>query len=294
VGGGGLGGELVGSLAAFDFPRVTTQILLLVALVAILDQVAAWLRQHPRWLLALIPVGAFALTQYLPHLFALDHAVHVFAQMLPPELTANQWLTLGQRLWETAWMAIAATTGAVIIAIFAGLMSARNLAPGWLAWPVRRAMEFLRSVPEVVWGLVLITVIGVGPTAGAVALCLHSAGCLARLFAESLENAPATPQRAIEATGASTVVVAAYATFPLSLGPLAVHSLFRLEWNLRMATVMGLIGAGGIGQALYEAQQLFFYRQMLAYILITWGLVALADRASETTRRHYNLSKVPT
>lgn len=294
VGGGGLGGELVGSLAAFDFPRVTTQILLLVAVVAILDQVAAGLRQHPRWLLALLPIGAFALTRYLPHLFALGHAVHVFAQMLPPELTANQWSTLVQRLWETAWMALAATAGAVIIAIFAGLMTARNLAPRWLAWPVRRAMEFLRSVPEVVWGLVLITVIGVGTTAGAVALGLHSAGCLARLFAESLENAPPAPQRAIEATGASTFVVAAYATFPLSLGPLAVHSLFRLEWNLRMATVMGLIGAGGIGQALYEAQQLFFYRQMLAYILITWGLVALVDRGSETTRRHYNLSKVPT
>jgi phosphonate transport system permease protein len=170
----------------------------------------------------------------------------------------------------------------------------QNLAPRWLAWPLLRAMEFLRSVPEVVWGLVLITVIGVGPTAGAIALGLHSAGCLARLFAESLENAPAAPQRAIQAAGASTVVVAAYATFPLSLGPLAVHSLFRLEWNLRMATVMGLIGAGGIGQALYEAQQLFFYRQMLAYILVTWALVALADRASETTRRRYNLSKGPT
>lgn len=154
-------------------------------------------------------------------------------------------------------------------------------------------MEVLRSVPEVVWGLLLITFIGVGPVAGAVALGVHSAGCLAKLFAESLENAPPEPQLAIAATGASPLAVAAYATTPLALGPIAVHSLFRLEWNLRMATVLGLIGAGGIGQALYDAQQLFFYRQMMAYIFVTWVLVAVFDRVSEVTRRHFKLTVVP-
>lgn len=292
VGGGGLGSELVGSLAAFDFQRVTTQLLLLVALIALLDQAAAWLRRHPRWLIALMPLGAFALTYYLPHMFAFGHAAKVFADMFPPQLTADQWSALTQRIWETMWMAVVATAGAVIIAMVAGMLTARNLVAVWVAWPLRRMTEFLRAVPEVVWGLILIAFIGVGPTAGAIALGLHSAGCLARLFAESLENAPLAPQLAIAATGAPTAAVAMYATLPLSLGPIAVHSLFRLEWNLRMATVMGLIGAGGIGQALYEAQQLFFYKQMLAYILITWALVAAVDRASELTRRHYKLSVV--
>jgi phosphonate transport system permease protein len=293
VGGGGLGSELVGSLAALDFRRVTTQIILLVATVAILDKGAAWLRRHPRWLPALVPVGVYAFLSYAPHLFAFSHSLHVFGRMLPPELSGTDWSALGQRLWETAWMAAAGTAGAVVVALVAGVLTARNLTPLWLAWPVRRAMEFARSVPEVVWGLLLITVIGVGPRAGAFALGLHSAGCLAKLFAESLENAPIAPQLAIAGTGASPLVVAAYATFPLSLGPLAVHSLFRLEWNLRMATVMGLIGAGGIGQALYDAQQLFFYRQMMAYILITWVLVTIVDYASETTRRRFKLSLVP-
>jgi phosphonate transport system permease protein len=85
--------------------------------------------------------------------------------------------------------------------------------------------------------------------------------------------------------------VGAYATAPLALGPLAAHALFRLEWNLRMATVLGLIGAGGIGQALYNAQQLFFYRQMVGYILITWALVAGVDAASSAVRRRYRLSQ---
>lgn len=293
VGGGGLGSELVGSLAALDFRRVTTQIILLVATVAILDQAAAWLRRHPRFLPALVPIGIWAFVAYAPHLLAFNHSVHVFARMLPPELTGKDWSTLAQALWDTVWMAAAGTAGAVAVAVVAGILTARNLTPSWLAWPVRRAMEFTRSVPEVVWGLLLITVIGVGPRAGAFALGIHSAGCLAKLFAESLENAPVAPQLAIVGTGASPLVVAAYATFPLSLGPLAVHSLFRLEWNLRMATVMGLIGAGGIGQALYDAQQLFFYRQMTAYIMITWLLVAIVDNASEATRRRFKLSLVP-
>src|SRR3546814_17176741 len=92
--------------------------------------------------------------------------------------------------------------------------------------------------------------------AGAVALGLHSAGCLARLFAEALENAPRAPQDAMSGIGASPLAVAAYAPLPLASGPIAVYSLFRLEWNLRMATVVGVFGAGRIGQSLYEAQHL--------------------------------------
>src|SRR3546814_15695559 len=105
--------------------------------------------------------------------------------------------------------------------------------------------------------------------AGAVALGLHSAGCLARLFAEALENAPRAPQDAMSGIGASPLAVAAYATLPLASGPIAVYSLFRLEWNLRMATVVGVIGAGGIGKAICEAPQLFFYPHIFASTLIT-------------------------
>lgn len=293
VGGGGLGSELVGSLAAFDFQRVSTQLLLLVLVIAVLDQLGLWLRRRPRGVLLLAPLGAYAASRYGPQLLNLDHALQVFAQMLPPELDAKDFAALGQRLWETLWMGVAGTVGAIVAALFASLLMARNLAPRWIAWPARRAMELTRCVPEVVWGLILITVIGVGPLAGAVALGLHSAGCLARLFAESLENTPPAPQLAIAGSGASALAVAAYATVPLSLGPLAVHSLFRLEWNLRMATVVGLIGAGGIGQALYEAQQLFFYRRMFAYVLITWVLVLAVDHLGEATRRHFKLSVVP-
>jgi phosphonate transport system permease protein len=293
VGGGGLGSELVGSLAAMDFPRVATQILLLVALAAVFDACAVRLRRHPRGLLLVFALGLAAAVAYSPRLLSAGHAFEVLREMLPPQIPPEGWATLPRRIYETIWMAAAGTGGAVGVALVAGPAGARNLAPGWVAWPVRRLMELLRAVPEVVWGLVLIATAGVGPVAGAWALGLHSAGCLARLFADTLENAPRAPQAAVAATGASRIGVFAYATAPLSVGPLAAHSLFRLEWNLRMATVLGVIGAGGVGQALYEAQQLFFYPQMLAYILVTVVMIAVFDQASEATRRRYGLLYAP-
>src|SRR3546814_14976935 len=108
---------------------------------------------------------------------------------------------------------------------------ARHLTPVWLAWPLRRVMEIARCIPEVAWGLILIAIIGIGPMAGAVALGLHSAGCLARLFAEALENAPRAPQDAMSGIGASPLAVAAYATLPPASGPIAVSSTFRPGWT---------------------------------------------------------------
>ena len=134
---------------------------------------------------------------------------------------------------------------------------------------MRRLLEALRAIPELVWGLVLVSVIGTGPEAGIIALALHGTGSLGRLYAESFENIRTEPVHAIAATGARPLAVAGFAYLPLAVAPLAVHTLFRLEWNVRAATIVGVIGAGGIGEALYNAQQLFFYRQMAAYIVIT-------------------------
>jgi phosphonate transport system permease protein len=293
VGGGGIGTELVGSLQGFDFRHVTTQILALMLLVAVLDRGAQTIVRRPLWLLALVPAGLSGLLAYAPHLFALGHAAGVLAGMFPPRLSVQGWAELPQRIWETVWMALAGTLGAAAVALPLALVAARTLAPPWLALPIRRLTDALRTVPEVVWGLVLIAVAGVGPAAGTWALGLHSLGALTRLFADSLDNAPREPQLAIVGTGASAVVVGAYATLPLALGPMAAHALFRFEWNLRMATVLGLIGAGGVGQALYNAQQLFFYDQMLAYVMVTWAIVALADLGSERLRRRYGLLMSP-
>jgi phosphonate transport system permease protein len=153
-------------------------------------------------------------------------------------------------------------------------------------------LEGLRSIPEVVWGLILVTASILGPPAGIAALGLHSTGSLGRLFAESFENIAPEPVRAISATGASRVSTAVFAFLPMALPTLAVHTLFRVEWNVRAATVVGIIGAGGVGEALFHAMQLFFYRQMMAYILVTGLLVASVDFTSSRLRKALHLAEV--
>lgn len=293
VGGGGLGSELVGTLAALDYQRATTLILILILIVAAVDRGTVVLRRRPGLLWLLLPLGVAGLWEYGPQLVALTHAARTFAEMFPPILSAREWGRVPALLGETLWIAIAGTTLAIILALPLGLASARSIAPPLIAAPVRRLLEALRAVPEVVWGLVLISFAGVGPTAGALALGIHSLGCLGRLYAESFENVPRAPVIALAATGAPTLAIAGFATLPLALGPIAVHSLFRLEWNLRMAAVVGLIGAGGIGQALYDAQQMMFYRPMMAYLLITVCLVGGADILSERTRRRFGWTDLP-
>jgi len=284
VGGGGLGAELVGTLNAFDFRRTTTLLLVLVLIVATIDVITVRMRRNAGWMVLLLPPAAYALWVFWPDRASLGHAGRTIAAMFPPELDANAWMNVPHLLAETAAMALFGTLLAVVLALPLGLLSARNVAPAYVALPVRRFLEALRAVPEVVWGLVLVAIAGVGPMAGILALGLHSSGCLGRLFAESFENVRTAPVLAVAATGASPLAVASYAIVPLALGPIGVHSLFRLEWNLRQATVVGMIGAGGIGQALFEAQQLFFYRQMMAYLIITWIIVLVVDRASAWTR----------
>jgi phosphonate transport system permease protein len=287
VGGGGLGAELVGTLNGFEFHRTTTLLLALVLLIATIDLITVRLRRDARWVILLLPLAVYALQIFLPDQSSFGHAGRTIAAMFPPELGAGAWGKVPGLLAETIAMALFGTLLAVVLALPLGLLSARNVAPAYIALPVRRFLEALRAVPEVVWGLVLVAIVGVGPRAGILALGLHSAGSLGRLFAESFENVRAAPVLAVAATGASPLAVASYATVPLALGPVGVHSLFRLEWNLRQAAVVGMIGAGGIGQALFEAQQLFFYRQMMAYLIISWIIVLAADRASGWTRRRF-------
>ena len=289
VGGGGLGSELVGSLAALNYHRVATQLLALILVIALFDYATVWLRRYPKALWALLPFGIWCLLVFGSKVTINPETLQTLGSMFPPHLSGQDWRGLPTLLLETVEMAFAGTGLAALFAIPLGAMSARNLAPTWLAVSTRRFLESLRAVPEVVWGLLLVAYIGVGPAAGAVALAVHSAGCLGKLFAECIENVRPAPVAALSATGAGPVAVFAYGMAPLSLAPVAAHTLFRLDWNLRMATVMGLIGAGGIGQALYNAQQLFFYRTMMAYVILTWLMVMVFDALSTRIRTTYGL-----
>jgi phosphonate transport system permease protein len=294
VGGGGLGTEIVGTINATDFRRTTTLILMLVFLVAAVDQIAHWVKRKPILLWGLLPLGVISIWMNFPEHFRLSHALTTYAGMFPPSLPLEAWAPLPRLLFETLLVAFGGTFFAALAAIPLGLCAARNLAPALLSFPVRRGLEFLRAIPEVVWGLLLVGAMGVGPQIGLAALALHATGALGRLYAESFENIPVAPVHAIASTGSPSISTAAFAFLPLALPAVAAHTLFRLEWNMRAATIVGVIGAGGIGEALYNAQQLQFYRQMTAYLGITTLLVLAVDRLSGALRRHWKLLEAGT
>jgi len=291
VGGGGLGTEIIGTINAIDYRRTTTLILVLILLIAVIDRFAHLLKRMPALLWVALPLASFAFWQNRPAAFALSHAVSTFATMLPPALPREAITQLPQLLLETLQIAVGGTLIAFVLALPLGLCAARNLSPAVLAIPVRRILESLRAVPDIVWGLILVSAIGVGPYAGMMALAIHTTGTLGRLYAGAFESIPHAPVQAIAATGARPLAIAAFAFLPLALAPLAIHTLFRFEWNMRAATVVGIIGAGGIGQALFNAQQLFFYQQMMAYIVIIWMLVLLVDQGSSFLRRRLKLAE---
>jgi phosphonate transport system permease protein len=291
VGAGGIGTELVGTINSTEYHRATTLILLLVALVGIFDMTAALIRRYPALLLGFAVGGLYSAWDCRPQMFALRHTFRVLAQMWPPHLAPEQIHGLPRLVGETLLIAFGGTALAVLFAYPLGLAAARNLAPVLLHVPARRFLELLRAIPEVVWGLLLVCLAVLGPRAGILALALHSTGVFGKLYAESIENVTPEPVMALAATGGPRMAVAGFGLLPLAFPPMAIHTLFRFEWNTRAATIVGMIGAGGIGSALYNAQQLFFYDQMLAYVLITCVLVIVIDLANSELRRRWKVTE---
>ena len=277
VGGGGIGSEVVGAINALDYRHVTTLIIVLLAIIGLVDALGILARKDSRWAFVLLPIGALALWTERPQIVAVAHAGSTFLNMLPPQLSVRELAGLPALLGQTAAIALFGTALGGALGFLGALVAARNVVPAPLTLLTRRAFDAARAVPELVFGLVLVVTVGVGPLAGILALGLHSGGVLGKLYAESFENVARAPVDALEATGAPKGAVVAFGIVPLALGPMAVHTLFRLEWNVRAAAVIGMIGAGGIGQALFNAQQLFFYKTMTAYVLVTWAIVMAID-----------------
>jgi phosphonate transport system permease protein len=275
-----------------DYHRVTTLIIMLVALIASIDLLVLYVRKRPAFLLVLAAFGAVAAWHRWPHLMAVTHALQAFKTMVPPELPAEALRELPNLIGETLLIAFGGTLLGVICALPLAVAAARNISPVFISFPVRRVLEALRAVPEIVWGLILVGIAGLGPRIGILALGLHSAGSLGKLYAESLENVATEPVMAMASTGGSTLSIAGFAVLPLAFAPMTVHTLFRFEWNMRAATIVGMIGAGAIGGALFNAQQLFFYRQMMAYVLITWAMIMITDAANVRLRKYWRVSEV--
>jgi len=206
------------------------------------------------------------------------------AEFFPPDVSREFLPRVGRGALQT----LAVSALGTLIAALAGAVLA--LPAAGRAGPLSRQaarflLNFLRSVPELVWAALMVLAAGIGPFAGALALALHTTGVLGRLFAESLENAPPEPELALTLSGAGAVVAFSYASLPLVLPQWVAYTLYRWEMNIRMAAVLGFVGGGGLGQLLYFHLSIFQQQQAMTVLIAMFGLVAVVDFASGRLRR---------
>jgi len=204
------------------------------------------------------------------------------ADLLRPDFT--YWGLYVSQMWLTVQIALWGTFLAVLIAIPFGLACARNVAPIWLQQPMRLLMNLLRSIPDLVIGMLFLVAVGPGPLAGVLAIALNTGAVLAKLFSEAVEAIEMGPVEGVRATGAVRIQEIAWGVIP-QVAPLwTSYGLYRLESNARSATVLGLIGAGGIGQTLFETLNSFAYSQVAAIVLVIVVAVSLIDFLSQAIR----------
>jgi phosphonate transport system permease protein len=205
-------------------------------------------------------------------------------EFFPPDLTPA---FLAKAIWgalQTFAVAAIGTLLAVVFGAACALPAAGRfgLAPRLAA---RLLLNFLRSVPELVWAALMVIAAGLGPFAGTLALALHTTGVLGRLYAESLENLPRAPELALREAGSGRLAALAYATLPGVAAQGVAYALYRLEMNIRMAAVLGFVGAGGLGQMLYFHLSLFQQRQSATVLAAMLVLVIAVDAFSGRLRR---------
>ncbi|HKS13669.1 MAG TPA: phosphonate ABC transporter, permease protein PhnE [Pseudomonas sp.] len=207
-------------------------------------------------------------------------------RFLSPDLSAGHL----RAVWRGALETLAMSGLGTLLAIALGLLLALPAA-GRFGWPLQGAarlvLNALRAIPELVWAALTVLAAGLGPNAGTLALALHTAGVLGRLFAEALENAPAEPAAALRLQGASQVSAFCFGTLPNLWPQLLAYSLYRWENNIRMASVLGFVGAGGLGQMLYTTLSLFQEAQASTVIIAMLVLVLLVDALSDLLRQRY-------
>jgi phosphonate transport system permease protein len=205
--------------------------------------------------------------------------ISYFDRILKLDDGTRVWTNFGEWFWGwQKWLKMLGETilisyvGTLIGAVFAfalNFFAAENTSPSpWLRFTVRRLLEFARTVPGIVFALIFVIAFGLGPMAGVLAIAIHSTGALGKLFAEIVENADMKPVEGVRATGASWLSCVRFAVLPQVVAGYASYALLRFEINVREASVMGFVGAGGIGQELVVAVRKFYYSDVSAILVM--------------------------
>ncbi|RPH69330.1 MAG: ABC transporter permease subunit [Myxococcaceae bacterium] len=324
VGAGGIGQEIQLSMRLFEYRQVSTLLLALLGLMLAGEAASRLLRRatrsvrvtgrppltgRGRKLVTLATLVAVVLSFRATELLGsaddglLARMGRFAAQLFPPDLSLSFLAALREPLLQTLAVAGAGTLLGMVLAAAlaplasAGLMLRRPGAPGrpgvldllarLLHVTARSSLAVLRAIPELLWVLLCIVAVGFGPFAGVLALGLHTAGVLGRLWAEALDEAPADPVEVLEAAGASAPVWSLWGAWPQARPLVASYGLLRWEFNLRVSALVGFLGGGGLGLRLYNAIQLGFYDQVSTTVLLILGLVMLSDAVSDAVRRSW-------
>ena len=201
----------------------------------------------------------------------------------PPDF--YDWPTVAREMVITLQIAIWGTALSILCSIPFGILSSENMVPWWVWQPVRRLMDAFRAINEIVFAMLFVVAVGLGPFAGVLALWIHTTGVLAKLFSEAVEAIDPHPVEGIKSTGADKIQQIIFGVIPQVMPLWIYYSLYRFESNVRSATVLGIVGAGGIGMILWEQIRGFNYAGTAATMIVIVVSVTLIDIVSQRLRK---------
>lgn len=232
-------------------------------------------------LVALAITGFFDATRFIEGAPAI---AQLASEMVPPDFT--RWRSWLRPLLDTLAMSIAGTALAVLLSLPLAVLAAPNTGPNrWVFHAVRVVLAAMRSVPEIILGVLFVAAVGFGALPGVLALALHSVGMVAKFYAEAIEHVDPKPLEAASAAGASRLQVITHAVLPQVLPKLADITIYRWEYHFRASAVLGIVGAGGIGFELMAALRLIRYDQVAAILLTILACVVVVDSVGARLRK---------
>jgi phosphonate transport system permease protein len=203
----------------------------------------------------------------------------------PPNF--RDWRIYVSEMLVTLQIAIWGTALAVVLAVPFGLLCSSNVVPWWVYQPMRRLMDGARAINEMVFAMLFVVAVGLGPFAGVLALFVHTTGILSKLFSEAVEAIDPLPIEGIRSTGAGALDEIVYGIIPQVLPLWISYSLYRFESNVRSATVVGMVGAGGIGVVMWEIIRGFYYAETCAVLIMVVITVSVIDLVSAQIRKRF-------
>jgi phosphonate transport system permease protein len=239
------------------------------------------------WLaLALYVVYAGSSLGFTPARFwaGLGHGWTFLARLFPPDF-ASRWSDIQHDMLESLEIAVLASVLGILASLPLGLLAARNLMPAYVTWPVRFLISLSRSFHPVIVGILFVKAIGFGPLAGVLTLSVASVGFIGKLFTEAIEEISLKQVEAVRATGASFLNVLIFGVFPQVTARFVGFSLYQFDSNLRNSTILGIVGAGGIGGTLLAAFQRFDYSIVCAIVLVMIAMIMVGEMLSGQIRK---------